>query len=460
MKGDIAYCANPKCGKQFIKKRITQNCCGNASCRALYNRHKKGLPIYPDFLNYDPNSVSRSTGYSPSSGNVSNLAGSIASSAAGAALGHAAKSIGRGSLAGAVAGNVVSAALIPYLKKILNSGMKFSFNTINSEVDVWEARLAYYKQRKEEALNGVSSVKTLGIGAAGAAAGAAFAGEGQKAQRAFLFGAIGAALGAYLDAQAMHQHEVNKQFILEESEAGIIECENQIAILKGERLAYKSLVDEEVLVEDSDGVYVVSKEVLNSTISGVDYKKMDIEYVKFKGAYHYLLGSPGKNFYKIVTGNPGNGKSTYAITFADYYSRNHGKVLYCPAEQAGANKDLQNLLNRTNVKGGFDIQQKANVLSADDLISLVSTQKYDLIVLDSINKMKISPDDITRIRTACPDLAIFAIMQSTKDGSFKGGQEYFHDCDVFLKIEDFVAYQTKARSAGKSYMPIDQLVDI
>ena len=50
MKGERAICGNPDCGKEFIKKRYDQNCCGKSTCRVIYNRLKKGLSKYPDFM--------------------------------------------------------------------------------------------------------------------------------------------------------------------------------------------------------------------------------------------------------------------------------------------------------------------------------------------------------------------------------------------------------------------------
>ena len=46
MKGELAICASPKCEKEFIKTRVTQKCCGNATCRTIYNRYKNGAVSY------------------------------------------------------------------------------------------------------------------------------------------------------------------------------------------------------------------------------------------------------------------------------------------------------------------------------------------------------------------------------------------------------------------------------
>ena len=41
-----------------------------------------------------------------------------------------------------------------------------------------------------------------------------------------------------------------------------------------------------------------------------------------------------------------------------------------------------------------------------------------------------------------------AVMQSTKDGGFKGGQDYFHDCDKFVVIDKLAASVSKSRGTN------------
>ncbi|MFK7983463.1 MAG: hypothetical protein AB8G86_26010, partial [Saprospiraceae bacterium] len=76
---------------------------------------------------------------------------------------------------------------------------------------------------------------------------------------------------------------------------------------------------------------------------------------------------------------------------------------------------------------------------------LERVQGYDLVILDSINNMKLSATEVKEINKRA---AIMAVMQSTKDGGFKGGQDYFHDCDKFVVIDKLTASVSKSRGTN------------
>jgi len=54
--------------------------------------------------------------------------------------------------------------------------------------------------------------------------------------------------------------------------------------------------------------------------------------------------------------------------------------------------------------------------------------------------------------------AVLAVLQSTKQGSFRGSQSYKHDCDIFVEIKNFKVVQEKARGqAAAARIDIEQL---
>ena len=208
--------------------------------------------------------------------------------------------------------------------------------------------------------------------------------------------------------------------------------------------------------DNGEQVYEVNEDIASGYISADEYRKLDIKTIQFKGPYKYLLGEPGVNFYMIITGAPGHGKSTFCVVFATYFSLNHGKTLYLPAEQRGKNADLKNMLNRTDGER-FILNQNPNKFDTiDKVIGEVKRLRFKLVVFDSINYMKFTPSDIAKLRAACPDLAILSVMQYTKEGNFRGSLEHKHDCDIFLTAKEFSIYQEKARSAVPTHLPLER----
>lgn len=191
------------------------------------------------------------------------------------------------------------------------------------------------------------------------------------------------------------------------------------------------------------------KQTLNKIMSGQEYTNIHIDSIGIKDKYKYLFGDPGPGFYMLVTGMPGNGKSTFAIKLGQYFQENHGKVLFLAGEQSGMNKPLQNLLKMNGVT--FDIDTKPSK-KASEIIKVA--KGYSMLIIDSVNHLNLAPYDIREIKKSLPKLSIVGIMQSTKEGNFKGSQEYLHDCDIRINCVDMIANQTKSRFAPKSEIPI------
>lgn len=192
-----------------------------------------------------------------------------------------------------------------------------------------------------------------------------------------------------------------------------------------------------------------TKSTKKRIMSGTEYTKTKIDSIGMKGKYKYLFGDPGHGFYMLVTGMPGNGKSTFAIKLGQYFQENHGKVLFLAGEQSGMNKPLQELLKINGVT--FDIDTKPSK-NAKEIAKIA--KGYSMLIIDSVNHLNLAPYDIRDIKKALPSLSIVGIMQSTKEGNFKGSQEYLHDCDIRINCIEMVALQTKSRFAAKSEIPI------
>lgn len=186
-------------------------------------------------------------------------------------------------------------------------------------------------------------------------------------------------------------------------------------------------------------------------VSAEDYKKAIIPTLGFKEGYKYLMGDPSPGFYSVLTGSPGQGKSTFAVQFANYFQKEHGKVLFVAAEQRGINKPLQELLRR--FKTNFDVETSPQTYDSKKWID--TAKNYDLVIIDSATNLELSPSQIEDIRSNASNTSFLVLLQSTKDGKYKGSTEWEHNCDIFMKADKMKIYQTKSRYAKPAHIIVE-----
>lgn len=163
-----------------------------------------------------------------------------------------------------------------------------------------------------------------------------------------------------------------------------------------------------------------------AVMNSMDFAKMDFNTLGFKGKWLELIGDPSSNFTAMVFGKPKMGKSYLCVDFAGYLARNHGKVLYV-AKEEGLDYTLQQKLNDKDVA-------HQNLFIASELPENIS--EYDFIFLDSVTKLGLTPEDLTRLRSLNPTKSFIFIFQSTKDGRFRGANTFQHDVDVVIEVPE------------------------
>jgi len=173
----------------------------------------------------------------------------------------------------------------------------------------------------------------------------------------------------------------------------------------------------------------------NHIMSSVDFAEMKFESLGFSKKWRELMGDPSKGFTAMVFGKPKTGKSYLCIDFAGYLARHHGDTLYVAKEEK---------LDATLHKKLADKEvAHPNLFVSDYLPEDVS--KYDFIFLDSVNKLGLTPKDLDKLRTNNPGKAFIFIFQTTKQGAFRGRNEFQHDVDVVIEIPE----QGKAVQFGR-----------
>ncbi len=194
-----------------------------------------------------------------------------------------------------------------------------------------------------------------------------------------------------------------------------------------------------------DGVETPKKHRLSKSdqMNSVDFMNEKFDCIKLTGRWRKLIGLPQSDAKIMFYGRPGNGKSTLAIQFAAYVSRTLGyKTLYVTSEEAFS----------------YTFQEKLQRLKAANPNLTITGEfpydvsKYKFIFIDSVNHSRMSPEDVNNL----PEGKFYVyVFQTTKGGQFRGSQEYLHDVDAEIRVENMQAQAGKNRFGG--YEKIDVL---
>ncbi len=197
----------------------------------------------------------------------------------------------------------------------------------------------------------------------------------------------------------------------------------KVQIGKKKLLRYQKIVAEHMGSSSLNGpTSPYRNKIMNST----EIIKLDFEKLGFKNKWLKLVGDPSKGFTAMVYGKPKMGKSYLCVDFAGYLARNHGQVLYVAREE-GIDDTLQKKLKDKKVA-------HPNLYVSDYLPSSLSD--FDFVFLDSVNKLGLSPHQLEQIKNRNPNTSFIYIFQTTKQGNFRGGNEFQHDVDIVIEVPE------------------------
>ena len=172
--------------------------------------------------------------------------------------------------------------------------------------------------------------------------------------------------------------------------------------------------------------------ICSTALLGMQFDTLNL-WAKWKK----LIGEPSKNFRIMVYGKPGGGKSTFSLKFAEHLSRELClKVLYVAGEEK-IGRTLQEKALRLDVRN-FNLTITDKVPAKLD--------RFDVVFFDSVNTLGLSPEQLNKLPKS---IACCFVFQTTKDGKFRGSQEYSHDVDTVIRVEDMKAYTEKNRFGGE-----------
>lgn len=195
------------------------------------------------------------------------------------------------------------------------------------------------------------------------------------------------------------------------------------------------------------------EEIEDATMGGImssrDLKDYRYDCYEFDGKWEDLVGKPSKKFHMMVYGRPKQGKSYFCFDLAQYLS-NFGKVLYIAAEE-GFSATLQKKLQ--DMGGDNPNLDFANFRDYETIKNALPGHDYRFVIIDSVNYIRIEPEEIETLKAENPRMALITVQQATKDGKFRGSQQYAHNCDIIIEVIEGIAYH-QGRFQVHSEMPI------
>jgi tRNA uridine 5-carbamoylmethylation protein Kti12 len=180
---------------------------------------------------------------------------------------------------------------------------------------------------------------------------------------------------------------------------------------------------------------------LTGILTAEEIANREIVSLNFNYRWSALLGKPAKNFTMMIHGEPGGGKTTLLLKFAQYLAENFGKVIFISSEEFAATtltSKVKELFNEFPPNLHFTESVKNYDLS-----------DYDFIVLDSVNDLGLSVADFKQLKQEYPTAAFILLLQHTKAGQFKGGKEWEHEAEIAGEIINGVVTIYKNRYGVK-----------
>lgn len=191
------------------------------------------------------------------------------------------------------------------------------------------------------------------------------------------------------------------------------------------------------------------------TYSAKEITEREFVTLGFSNEWLDLVGNPAPDADYVVFGKPKSGKTTFCLKFAQYLAA-FGKVLYVSAEM-GISVALQEAILRCEATSG-NIRYVAAPLLAD-LSGVIQKGRYKFIVIDSVQSLGLTPALAKELKMAHKHRGFVFILQSKRNGDFKGDQSWVHDTDVKVSLTNGIANATGRYNSEGSMVVINKTKD-
>jgi len=173
-------------------------------------------------------------------------------------------------------------------------------------------------------------------------------------------------------------------------------------------------------------------------INSLDFVKRKFHRYHIDEPWVRVFGhiEPGK--HTVIFSKEKLGKTTALVDFAKYLSTNHGRVLFVQKEEELSGTFQDKFEQTAAANPDLDVLEE---MPTDDVL-----RKYRFVFLDSVTRLKISPDQLLELQARlAPDVTLFAVLHSTKDGQHRGANTYVQDASQIVEFPEFGAAKGKGR---------------
>lgn len=171
---------------------------------------------------------------------------------------------------------------------------------------------------------------------------------------------------------------------------------------------------------------------LHGVVDASQIREMNFSRIELDGDYKGDFLKIYSDTQVMIWGAPGSGKTVYTLKFAQYLAdKKNLKVLYIANEELGRSTFAEKI-NAFNIgHANLKFVKSPHALQAAGM----SIDDFDVIFFDSINSMGWTLEDYRKFCDQYPGKIKVLIVQSTKDGDFRGGKDWEHEVDVAGEVK-------------------------
>lgn len=187
-----------------------------------------------------------------------------------------------------------------------------------------------------------------------------------------------------------------------------------------------------------------SSNLATGEVRGGQVREMEFETFQLPGRVGVFLGELDRNMAAFaLTGDSGAGKSYFSFMLAKAFLLAGLTLKYFSLEE-GIGKVTQEKLTAYDIGDEIVLEASGKLMDVKD-----AARKYDVVVVDSFNKLGAKAEDFENLRKAHPETIFIMIFQKTTNGTMRGGSSTLFDSTLTLdvRIEDGkrIAFAQKSR---------------